>query len=118
MTGLQGGEFARQVIARLNEVAKDRGQNVASQWGDPVNGERFSKDEQAQLWNMKNEGADPIVFQQLVAAGRHGQAVDYAYPWRNTLIGKGDLKTRIQRAQQLSEQAALHQQEQQGGPPA
>lgn len=106
MAGVQGGEFARKVINRLNDVAKDRGSKMAKQWGDPINGEQLSKDEQARLWNLSNPNADPAQVQQLIAAGQHSQAVDAMFPWRNTLIGKGDLKTRIQRAQQLSDLAA------------
>lgn len=115
MTGIIGGDFARKVIERLQDVAKDRGQKVAKQWGEPVNGQALSREEQMRLWNYANPQVDPIVLGQLLQAGQHNQALDYAYPYRNALIGQGDIKTRVERAQALADLAAQGGMEVMGG---
>lgn len=107
MTAAQGGDFAKKVVQRLGEVVKDRGSKMADQWGDPIRGQKLTRDQQVRLWNMPNPQADPAMIQQLIAAGQHGAAVDQAYPWRRALIGRGDIQTQIDRANSLAEQAAL-----------
>jgi hypothetical protein len=114
--GIVGGDFAKKVIARLQDVAKDRGQRFAEQWGTPLNGQQLSRQQAAELWNYQNPQTDPLVVQQLVAAGQHSQALDYTFPYRNALIGKGDIKSRVERAQQLADQASQASTEAVGGP--
>ena len=109
MSGPLGGDFAKQVIKRFNEVAKDHGQKLAQAWGDPIRGEKLTKEEQARLWNVRNPNADENQVAAMIAQGQYAKAVETMYPWRPTLMGQGDLKSRIDRAQQIGN-AAFEQQ--------
>lgn len=116
--GVVGGNFARQVVDRLSEVAKERGQKVAKQWGDPLDGQKPTRQQTVELWNWQRpESLTPegqMMMADLMAKGQHAAAVDFVYPWRNRLIGRGDVNTRIERANQLAEMAMKAQMEAMG----
>lgn len=102
---IYGGEHAKRVVQRVREMTRSQGKKFAEQWGEPIRGEPISRQQQVDLWRFQNPQTDPLVLQQLLAAGQTSQALDYSYPYRNALIGKGDVRTRVARAQQLAEMA-------------
>lgn len=105
MTDPASGNFAKAVVERISTVAKERGEKMAQQWGAPLDGKKPTRQQTVELWNLSNPQADPMMVQQLVQQGRHAEAVSLAYPWRLALIGRGDINTRVERANQLAEMA-------------
>lgn len=100
-----GGDHLRKVVERLQETARDRGQSVGKQWGTPADGEPVSREQAVALWNYRNQQVDPLILQQMMAAGQNGQAVQYVYPYRMALVGNGDIKQRVERANQVAQWA-------------
>lgn len=107
--GVQGGNFARTVVEQVQQVARERGAKVAKQWGEPLDGQAPTRAQTVQLWNYQNPAVltpeGQMAIQQMLAAGQHAQALDLAFPYRNRLIGRGDINKRIERANQLAEMA-------------
>ena len=135
VSGATGGDFARKLVDKLQEVAKDRGSQVAQQWGTPLDGEAPTREQALELWNLRRpESLTPegsMLVQQLLAQGMVKQAVNFAYPWRlarvepdpatgepkqfRGLIPRGDINKQIKIAQQFADQASMQGMEADGG---
>jgi len=97
--------LAREVVQRVKDRARDMAKEIAANVGEPVDASKLTRDEARRLWNLPNPQANPMQIQQLVMQGKHSEALDMAYPWRNKLIGSGSPTERVKRAQHLAEQA-------------
>jgi len=106
--------LARQVADRATERAQEVAKSMAERIGQPVDVQQMSRAEVQKLWWMINPQSTPDQVNALIAAGKHSEAVDLAYPWRNKLIGRGAPTDRVQRAQQIAKLAEPEQPPQQG----
>lgn len=106
--------LAREVVARVKDRARDLAKQIATSVGEPVDAEKVKRAKAIALWNMENPQADPMQVQQLIAEGKHSQALDLQYPWRNKLIGRGSPQKRVERAAQFARWASGGEEEPSG----